>query len=197
MGTAFRRRVSDKNRLALFTWHLPQMCFASLLTGSCRHIPGAAIHTTSKLGCIFRRKLKPQLLDTATVVTTCPYVTQKRWDVRLGKNHQLQTLSTERLSRPRFLWDHSSFQLLMTQHPTPEALLLLPPLSPSPKPSFHLSLHALAPPARTETPASAHSSDSTVLAPRLASKHRPLPRQRSKTRGSCLSFYGQKETSSL
>lgn len=85
MGTAFHRRVSDKNRLALFTWHLPQMCFASLLTGSCWHIPGAAIHTTSKLGCIFRRKLKPQLLDTATVVTTCPYVTQKRWDVRLGK----------------------------------------------------------------------------------------------------------------
>lgn len=34
MGKAFPWRGSDKNRPVMFTWHLPQMCFASLLAGS-------------------------------------------------------------------------------------------------------------------------------------------------------------------
>lgn len=31
MGKAFHRKAADKNRLAVFTWQLPQMCFARLL----------------------------------------------------------------------------------------------------------------------------------------------------------------------
>lgn len=192
MGKAFHRRVSDKNRLAVFTWHFLQMRFASLLTVSCWRTPDAAIRITSKLGCIFRRKFKPQLLDT-TVVTTHPYATHKQQDIRLGKQSALNTEHWKILFPLRSLapWD-----IPRNNTPTwsaafaPSALSVSQAMFPC---CFHPSLRTLTLPACAKTWSAARSTDRIILHQAAETwahtQHHPLPWQRSKTQGSCLSYY--------